>query len=196
MKTQDEWNGITSLPYGIIMGHTWHEAGQILRVINDYDIDAFIEIGTNVGGLTSLLFGRTAVNHEFKYLGLELDFTIVNPHVLALRSLSPHFRILNLDCFSEEAFNEVGTHLRNSGRCLLYCDGGNKVKELYHFAPLLRGNDILMAHDYYDGTRDVRDVETPRAEVKPEDVEALVPLHHLTPIASYFERTRLIGWVK
>jgi hypothetical protein len=28
MKTLDEWNGITSLPYGIIMGHTWHEAGK------------------------------------------------------------------------------------------------------------------------------------------------------------------------
>lgn len=196
MKTQDEWNGITSLPYGTIMGHTWHEAGQILRVINDYDITAFVEVGTNVGGLTSLLFGRTAVVTDFKYLGLEMDFSIVNQHVLALRSFSPRFRVLNLDCFSEEAFNEVGTHLRNSGRCLIYCDGGNKVKELYHFAPLLRPQDIIMAHDYYDGVREVRDVETPRAEVSPADVEALIPLHNLTPINNYFDQTRLIGWVK
>lgn len=196
MKTQDEWNGITSLPYGIIMGHTWHEAGQILRVLNDFDVDSFIEIGTNVGGLTSLMFGRAAVCHLFKYLGLELDFSIVNQHVLALRSFSPRFRILNLDCFSQEAFDEVGKHLRNSGRCLLYCDGGNKVKELYHFAPLLRTKDILMCHDYWDGKIDVRDVESPKAEVSPEDVERLVVEHDLRPITGYFDQTRNTGWFK
>jgi len=196
MKTQDEWNGITSLPYGTIMGHTWHEAGQILRVINDFDVTAFIEVGTNVGGLTSLLFGRIAVNDEFKYLGIELDFSIINQRVLALRAFSPRFRILNLDCFLEEAFNEVGTHLRNSGRCIIYCDGGNKVKELYHFAPLLRSNDIIMAHDYYDEQRIVRDVDNPKAEVMPKDVMVLESLHKLTPIQGYFDNTRLIGWVK
>ena len=196
MKTLDEWNGITSLPYGIIMGHTWHEAGQILRILNDFDVDAFIEIGTNVGGLSSLMFGRTAVCHEFKYLGLELDFTIVNPHVLMLRSHTPRFQILNLDCFSTTAFQVVGDHLRNSGRCAIYCDGGNKIKELYHFVGLLRPNDILLCHDYWDGKREVRDVESPRAEVNPEDVESLVVDNDLRRITGYFDQTRNAGWMK
>ena len=196
MRTKDEWSGITSLPYGIIMGHTWHEAGQVLRVINDYDVTAFVEVGTNVGGLTSLLFGRVAINPEFHYLGLEFDFSIINQRVLEKRAFSPRFQLLNLDCFSEEAFLEVGKQLRNSSRCLIYCDGGNKVRELYHFAPLLRHGDILMAHDFYDGERNVRDVDEPRAEVKPEDVRELVSLHKLKFIDGYFGRTRIIGWQK
>lgn len=193
MKTIDEWNGITSLPYGIIMGHTWHEAGQILRIINDFDVTAFVEVGTNVGGLTSLLFGKIMVDPEFRYLGLELDFSIVNRQILHLRAVSPRYSLLNLDCFSAEAKDAVFNQIQNSGRCLVYCDGGNKVKELHHFAPLLRSNDILMAHDYYDGKRDVRDVDEPRAEVRPEDV---LDLYYMKPIEGYFEHTRLIGWIK
>jgi len=196
MKTQDEWNGITSLPYGIIMGHTWHEAGQVLRVLNDFDVDAFIEIGTNVGGLSSLMFGRTAVCPAFKYLGLELDFTIVNQHVLMLRSFTPRFQVMNLDCFSSAARHIVKDHVTNSGRCVIYCDGGNKVKELYHFAYLLRPNDIIMCHDYWDGKREVRDVDAPKAEVNPEDVERLVVTHNLRPVTNYFDQTRNMGWFK
>jgi hypothetical protein len=178
------------------MGHTWHEAGQILRLLNDFDVDAFVEIGTNVGGLSSLLYGRVAVCHAFKYLGLELDFSIVNPHVLMLRATTPRFQLLNMNCFSEMTRDTVTRFIENSGRCVLYCDGGNKVKELYHFAPLLRPNDIILCHDYWDGKREVRDVDAPRAEVSPEDVERLFVENGLRPVTNYFDQTRIMGWFK
>lgn len=35
-----------------------------------------------------------------------------------------------------------------SGTAIVYCDGGNKPKEILTYAPLMRPGDLIAAHDY------------------------------------------------
>ncbi|MHA2246898.1 MAG: hypothetical protein ACXADY_18280 [Candidatus Hodarchaeales archaeon] len=142
-KTSDEFPGSISLPFGIKTSHTWHEIGQLLRIINDLDIYSFAELGCHVGGLASILNVRSRY-HPFRYVGFDdkgehIDDT-VREHVLI------HIG---------DIFENVPEtwRLAKSGKTFLYCDNGDKIREMREFAPLLYPGDVIACHDYFDAQK-------------------------------------------
>lgn len=142
-KTKDEFPGSISLPFGVKTSHTWHEVGQLLRIINDFDINMFIEIGCHVGGLASIINCRKFYQPGFSYIGYDINGSVVDDHV------NSRCDIRIKDVFKDPIHLTIQQH-KNT---FVYCDGGNKVKEMKTFAPSLKSGDIIACHDYFDGQK-------------------------------------------
>lgn len=137
----------------------WHQSHPYLR-LNYYDriqmsqclgiyvglnpdylatFSNIIEIGTYNGGLTSWL--KDNMNPNGKLISFDIDGSINTTNRTDI-----HFRVQ--DCFEPEAFNEIIQLIRNEGRTLVVCDGGDKPKEFNTFSEYLKSGDVIIAHDY------------------------------------------------
>lgn len=52
----------------------------------------------------------------------------------------------NIDIFSKQEI--IKSFIKKEGITILFCDGGNKIKEVETFCPALKSNDILVVHDW------------------------------------------------
>jgi hypothetical protein len=131
---------------------------------------------------------------DIRYLGIELDCGIIRPEV---HTMFNHYKagLVCADCFSDE----VAEMVEALDDKIIYCDGGNKVEELKHFKNLCKTDDVIMAHDFWDGDRKIEGVDEPRPEVFPMDVVHLDVSHDFVRVNEYihnFDVTRIIGWRK
>jgi hypothetical protein len=120
-------------------------------------------------------------------MGIEIDCHIIRPEV---RAMFEHYNaeLMCANCFSAT----VGIKVSELGNKIIYCDGGNKVKELLHFKYFCRPGDIIMAHDF---DRDIG-VEA-KPEVLEDDVLHLDISDDFVRIDDErFKDTRIIGWRK
>jgi hypothetical protein len=188
-KTQDEFPGSISLPFGVKTSHTWHEVGQILRIINDLDISTFIELGTHVGGLSSML---TCISRykPFSYYGYDIKTDWADQSIFGYLRLR--------DVMSDETVSEISTLV--TGRTMIYCDGGNKISEMELYKTILNPNDVIACHDYYGGQAvfGLKDFGISKEcgcvpEVSPFDLH----FDGWTKLPYYLlEGTRLMGFIK
>jgi hypothetical protein len=112
-------------------------------------IETIVEIGTMLGAFTAILrdhkISERAEVHTFDINDYMKDVG----HAPAERVT--YYR--NTDVFGAGR-EALTTLLERPGRCMLFCDGGNKAKEIREFAPWLKPNDIVLGHDYVR-TRDM-----------------------------------------
>ena len=145
MKTQNEFPGSISLPFGIKTSHTWHEIGQLLRIINDLDVETFVEIGVHVGGLASMI-SSVAHYKPFVYQGVEIAEALIDDRIKPL-------------VFCGDALSPVTRHYVSTvsgvgkGTKFIYCDGGDKIGEMRFYWELLNTGDMIACHDYFDGQK-------------------------------------------
>ena len=181
----------TEIVDDIRLGHSWAEYDVLKNFILDEEPDWFVEVGIHEGGLSYLLLPEL---HHVGYVGIEIDCGIIRPQVKRRFDFHPNSKLLCANCFSSSVALKIS---ELSGRKIIYCDGGNKVKELHHFKYLCRSGDIIMAHDFHDGDRKIHGVEEVHPEVLPMDVvhldtdESFVRLDE-----NIFKETRIIGWRK
>lgn len=151
MENNYLWPNLTENPFGIYIAHAWNEIGALFQAIDRYQVKTFIEIGTHRGGLSYFLIQRAKNVSDFIYLGVEINPDLVDARVINEIHLSNSGRasIYFGDAFEQHTIVEVMSHFRQ-GVALVYCDGGNKPKEVQTFAPLLRPGDLIAAHDYGD----------------------------------------------
>jgi len=192
-KSKDEFPGSISLPYGIKTSHTWHEIGQILRVINDLDIQTFVELGAHVGGLASILLPVNRYR-DFVYFGVEHKEEIIHPTI--------RDRIYIADIFNIETVETI-KRVKMNRKTFIYCDNGDKVKEMWYYLSTLNSGDVIACHDYYDG-QDVYGLKNfgldDSCGCKPEVwKDDLLPFSgvEFEPLPAYLlEGTRIMGFTK
>jgi len=125
---------------GIPMQQTWTAIYALNRFIqNEPDLVRIVDLGSGYGGLT-LFFGMCMKNRGGKVLSMDLMNLYFNPVGLVT------FR--KIDIFTPEAIALVKKFLKAGGKNLIFCDNGNKPKELDTYGKLLKGGDFIMAHDY------------------------------------------------
>ena len=125
----------------------WHSYVEMIfldQILTRYHFDSVIEFGTGNGGITTLF-----AIHCLR-MGASLDtFDIMGePNrglYKKLRTLVP-IRFHKTNVFNEETINTVSTLLRQ-GKALIYCDNGDKPREISTYAPLMKNGDVIMAHD-------------------------------------------------
>jgi hypothetical protein len=116
--------------------------------------DRVLEIGTSLGGLTFIL-------HDIK-TNLQQNFAIKSYDILdrpveygRLRDLGVDITVSNpFDIDYSNPKSDVIDFIRNEGRVLVLCDGGNKIKEFNCLSRFLKTNDVIMAHDYAFNSND------------------------------------------
>lgn len=176
------------------VGHTEHEVKMLLEFIDKYKVKKFVEIGVHEGGLTQLLIEIPGL----KYLGMDINPGIAAEHIRE-KAL-----ILGGDCFNSIMKSKVSYFINSLfGTSIIYCDNGNKPKELVAYVDIPNVGDILMAHDYYDPNRQVRGLEgfgttlkSPEPEVLPEDVEFLRNDLRYTEVTDLLEETRICAFMR
>lgn len=184
----------TEIVDDIRLGHTRYEYGVLEWFIYDEQPDWFVEIGVHEGGLAYLLL-QNFLFSEVSYMGIELYCDLVRPHVKTVINNRLYSDLWCVDCFSEPVASFVDV-LPNK---IIYCDGGNKPRELFHFKGLCHPGDIIMTHDFYDGTRVVRGVpvENISIEVVAEDIAHMEEDETFERLdEELFKDTRIIGWRK
>jgi len=98
-----------------------------------------VEIGTYNGGLTCWL--KDNMNQNGKLISYDIDGVINTTNRTDI-----DFRVV--DCFEENAFNDIVELIQSEGRTLVVCDGGDKPKEFNTFSKYLKQGDVIIAHDY------------------------------------------------
>lgn len=132
-------------PGGIHIGHTNAEVDYILEVIENNEVNAFVEVGVHVGGLTDTLLPK--VPH---YLGIEIDQSIIAPTVKSQVQFNPNATFFIADAWSPQTVLETLKWGRNKGTVFIYCDGGDKTLELGLYAEITMPGDLIGVHDYGD----------------------------------------------
>lgn len=121
-------------------------AGQVPHIVVPFskvlkDFDLIIEIGYHWGGLT-LWFERNK-KPGAKVIGFD-----INDEIREVTDPSVDYRYG--DCFSEQTINEITELVNNSGKTLIFCDGGYKEREFQIYSKIIKSGDVIMLHDFYD----------------------------------------------
>ena len=125
----------------------WHSLAEVLfidQILTASNFDTVIELGAGRGGVTTLF-----LVHALRVNGHVYAFdTQHEPGSGLYRKLKKLTRSVHheMDVFSGEAHALISDYV-GRGRVLLYCDNGNKRREFNTYAPLLKGDDVVMAHD-------------------------------------------------
>lgn len=136
-------------PMGVAIGQSWFELGALAWLCGRYEIESFVEIGMLQGGLSSVLFGRTLFNKDFRYLGIEYDPRFLPMQIQAAAEWFDRFEIMEADVFEIETIKATQNWIKkNNGPAIVYCDNGDKPKELEIYSRAIRFGDLIAAHDF------------------------------------------------
>jgi cephalosporin hydroxylase len=118
---------------------------NILKYINNFLNKTrpknIIEIGTYYGGL-SIVFQLYSIAYDSKFVTFDIKkFTEGNK---VFSSLGVDQRIMNVF----ENIDVIEKLVKSEGTSLVFCDGGNKIKEFNLFSDFLKPGDYILAHDY------------------------------------------------
>lgn len=111
---------------------------------DEEQFDIIIEIGFYKAGFTQYLSDKVGNKlYSFDINRLE------NPVRLnKIESNGSHMFVENIF-----ATDTIPNLLKQDKRILLLCDGGDKQKEVKIFRGMLKPNDVVMAHDYFESKR-------------------------------------------
>ena len=153
-------------------------------ILNQHRFDRIMELGTGTGIFSCFLLMHC--------LHKDADFVTVNkypnPHWGKLNNmrlidrlqLAKH--IWQFDIFTDRAIKQITNYIGKVGQTILYCDNGDKPKEVATFAPYLKTGDIIAVHDW--GT-----------EFKNKDIPDVINnAYH--PIISQDPQSKTMFWVR
>lgn len=174
-------------PFRLLVGHTWYELGLIMKVINEHDCKAFLEIGIHVGGLAAFMAMYCLIDPGFHYFGIELTEAHTNIPIKSLIAKLPNARMKFTNAYNDITVNVAKQWLNECARpAFIYADGGNKIDDLRWYSPIARLGDIVAVHDYgiYD-----------RSEISPGDAFSIMtdpPFKIFRP--KLWNDTRIFAW--
>ena len=152
-----------------------------------------IEIGTSYGGL-SLFLNEQSNIHNFKFITYDISDVRIKKAWLD-NKIPFDYRIE--DCFSTNTSNFIITVLKEN-KCLLLCDGGNKVEEFNFFSQFITSGSYIMAHDYSPDKdyfyKNIRDTVWNWFEIEDADIMLSVDDYNLIK-PEYYEKFKDVVWV-
>lgn len=138
---------------GFAAQHRYEDFALIADVLTTVRPTLAIELGTAEGGFAAFLEDTVKM-----WDGRVVSFDHRLPERVAeLRS--PHLTIVQADLLTGYPIQVILDLLTARQIAVLYCDNGNKVKEIETYAPYVQVGSLLGCHDYED--------EVPSAWVEP-----------------------------
>jgi len=137
--------------FGAIMGQTFPALFVFEWLLNFHSVEQIVEIGTGCGGLTTYLQlqanirGLDFVTYDANCRLDDKNNKIVANPPLHMRKFI-NFRKGNV--FEDDVRDEIRALLKKKVT-LLYCDNGNKPKEIKTFSPHCLKGSIIGTHDWH-----------------------------------------------
>jgi len=142
---------IKQFKYGsILTQQNLYTGNHIKDILLEIKPERILEIGTARGGLTLLMSDILTKNEMNNSLIKSFDIK-QKDHLKSVKRNNVEFYVGNIFNYSKEILlgeEPVVNFLSASGRNLIMCDGGNKVKEVKILSRYMNSGDIIMAHDY------------------------------------------------
>lgn len=105
-----------------------------------------IEVGTGGGGL-SLFLAEICKVIDCEFFTFDIDQKRSGAIGKKIRNMGFSAELTNI--FDLKTIEKVSKLISKTGRSLVLCDGGKKIKEINMFSKFLKPGDIIMAHDYF-----------------------------------------------
>jgi len=143
INSANSWQWHTNF-IGYHMQHSYYLYHIIDEIMTENpEIMGIVEIGTGSGALTTVL-GLWGISRNIPVLSVDIKNIHDDKVFRALK-----ITYIQLDEFSDYLISEVKRFInRVNGPILFICDGGNKIREFNFWAPLLKPNSIIAAHDW------------------------------------------------
>lgn len=150
-----------------------------------------LEIGTMHGGLTLML--RDILDKIDLKDSMIHTYDINEQKFLKPLVIDRKVNIITKNLFTKDYSNfentnsrkEIDTFIKQDGVSIVLCDGGCKKCEFNLIAPLLKTNDIIMAHDYAPNNdffnQHIKDKIWNWLEIQDSDVSEVSAKHNLIP---------------
>jgi cephalosporin hydroxylase len=129
------WNSYGSVSFaGVPVCQYWAEFVLWEALLNEREYDTVVELGTFSGGFSLYLASQA----EHRGIGFR-TYDVRKPE----REI-PGFVQIDIYACQEE----VGSHMRRHDPVIVFCDGGNKPRELKTFSRYVTGDSTLVVHDW------------------------------------------------
>jgi hypothetical protein len=125
-------------------------------IIKNFDL--IIELGTDNGGLSVWIYSNKKADAAF--YTYELDPS----HVKIPKDHAVNDCINYCDCLSLDTVNSISALVGSSGKTLILCDGGCKVKEFEIYSKFLKSGDVIMLHDFADSPNEIQNYKDIKAK--------------------------------
>jgi len=140
--------------FGVTIYKSWSEIFQLEGLLNEYTFSNIVELGTGFGS-TTIFLGVQGHLKGIKVYGFDNKPLAPNVQKL-LDAIGTVFECV--DIFTK--VDEIANLIKRPGRTLLYCDNGDKAKELEIWGAYLKPGDVVLVHDY---TEEIKDADLDKA---------------------------------
>jgi len=121
------------------------------KVLAPLKFSRFIELGTALGN-TSVYFKMFCVNKGAEFYTYDFAKKNKRTNTLAQKFIKLGRSYIIADIFKES--KQISKLIKQEGRSIVFCDGGDKPHELRTFAPSLKKGDIIACHDWGRAIKD------------------------------------------
>jgi hypothetical protein len=189
--------------YGYLFMAQHKNAKNILtEFLNNVKPNRILEIGTMHGGLTLML--RDILDELNLKESIIRTYDINEQNFLRPLVIDRQVEVLTKNLFNSnytdfkdmDSKDEVAEFINREGLTIVMCDGGCKKCEFNLIAPLLKTNDIIMAHDYAPNhdyfIENMKDKIWDWIEIQDSDIIDISKKHNLQP---YYQKLLInIAW--
>lgn len=134
---------------GVQAVQTWADFLLWEHVLNDnQQVAAIVELGTSRGGFSRYLWAQAATR-GMRFVTYDRE-----------RPVNPPPGFHQADVFTDAGW--IAHDFHQDGPTLLFCDNGDKPRELATYAPYLAAGDVVVVHDWLTevGPDDIPDTLT------------------------------------
>ena len=110
--------------FGVPIQQTWTALYMLEKLLTEQNFNYIVELGTGKGALTRFLKGR---KHYFESYDIKFGQDVFSKNVKS------HVE-RNIDFFH--------------GNTIIFCDNGDKPREIREYAPMLKSGDFILGHDF------------------------------------------------
>jgi hypothetical protein len=189
--------------YGYLFMSQNKEAEYVFKeLLNEIRPSRILEIGTFHGGLTLML--RDILDSYNLHNSTIKTYDINNQEFLRPLVTNRKVEVITDNLFNgdysdfknESKKNEILNFIQQEGCSLVLCDGGCKKCEFNLITPLLKKQDVIMAHDYapnkeYFDTH-IKNIIWDWLEIEDKDIQDAIINNGLQPY--YQETTQKAAW--
>ena len=178
--------------YGYLFMSQHRDAPKVFKqFLSQVKPDRILEIGTFHGGLTlclrDIMDELDLHNNPIRTYDIN-DQEFLKPLVIN-RNVDVQTKNLfdynNNSFINDEAQHELQSFIQQDGTTLVLCDGGCKKCEYNILAPLLKVEDIIMAHDYAPNNeyfeQNMKDKIWDWHEIQNSDIAEISQIYNLQP---------------
>ncbi len=141
--------------------------------IEHYGFEYIVEIGTQKGALSLFFANMAAVTERFFFDTFDIsdedyyDRSVegVGHWFREICKISPYCNFFRWDIFSKGAMSRIQIESEDK-KTLIFCDGGDKVREMDIYGGILKPGDHIILHDW-------------QSEVFADHIAAILEKHHI-----------------